>query len=132
MIIHQFLAIFLQVGARHSTCLSRAIDHCSTKLSEKLLPIQLNQSQMGAIESAIHATQCKDSHFVELVWGPPGTGKTKTVSAMLWVLLHMKCRTLDCAPTNVAVVGVCSRLLQLIKNLDYQEKQNSLPFPWGM
>ncbi|WOL05870.1 hypothetical protein Cni_G14601 [Canna indica] len=108
---------------RCSAGFSKEVDDWLTRLSDKLLSIGLNQSQMDALQAAIHATQCRASHPIELIWGPPGTGKTKTVSAILWAFLHMKCRTLTCAPTNVAVVGVCSRLLQLVKATDNEDKQ---------
>jgi replication-associated recombination protein RarA len=41
---------------------------------------------------------------VKLIWGPPGTGKTKTVACLLFSLLKLKTRTLTCAPTNTAVL----------------------------
>lgn len=53
---------------------------------------------------------------MKLIWGPPGTGKTTTVGLMLSCLLKLKCRTLICAPTNVAVMEVAKRVLkQVIK-----------------
>ena len=52
---------------------------------------------------------------MEQIWGPPGTGKTMTVSVLLFILLQMKQRTLTCAPTNVAIVQLASRVLSLVK-----------------
>ena len=46
-----------------------------------------------------------------LVQGPLGTGKTATIVQALLVLAGCGCRTLVCAPTNVAVQGVAERLL---------------------
>ncbi|KAG5534415.1 hypothetical protein RHGRI_022515 [Rhododendron griersonianum] len=58
--------------------------------------------------------------YVKLIWGPPGTGKTKTVASLLFVLLRIKCRTLTCAPTNIAVFEVASRLMSLVSRaLEY-------------
>lgn len=58
--------------------------------------------------------------MVKLIWGPPGTGKTKTVASLLYVLFKMKCRTLTCAPTNIAVLGVAKRLMQHVQDgLEY-------------
>nr|CAD1844651.1 unnamed protein product [Ananas comosus var. bracteatus] len=91
---------------------------------ENLMSMNLNQSQMDAVKDAISTIQCEHSNFVKLIWGPPGTGKTKTVAAILWALLHMQCRTLICAPTNVAVLGVCSRLLQLLKHFSAHDRVN--------
>ncbi|XBI58787.1 hypothetical protein VPH35_039966 [Triticum aestivum] len=68
---------------------------------------------------------------MKLIWGPPGTGKTKMVSALLWVLACLKCRTLTCAPTNVAVVGVCTRFLKKLKDFNEHIDENGLPFSLG-
>ncbi|VFQ99746.1 unnamed protein product [Cuscuta campestris] len=65
--------------------------------------------------SCVKARQCYHRNTVSLIWGPPGTGKTKTVASLLSVLLQMKCRTLTCTPTNVAVIGVAKRLLELTR-----------------
>lgn len=51
-----------------------------------------------------------------LIWGPPGTGKTTTVSVMLHMLLMKEQRILACAPTNMAVLQVASRLIELIQD----------------
>ncbi|GJZ38912.1 UvrD-like helicase, ATP-binding domain, P-loop containing nucleoside triphosphate hydrolase [Tanacetum coccineum] len=50
-----------------------------------------------------------------MIWGPPGTGKTMTVSVLLFILMQMNYRTLTCAPTNVAIVQLASRLLSLVR-----------------
>uniref|UniRef100_A0A453CUI5 UvrD-like helicase ATP-binding domain-containing protein n=1 Tax=Aegilops tauschii subsp. strangulata TaxID=200361 RepID=A0A453CUI5_AEGTS len=100
-------------------------------LTEQLLSIKLNQSQVDAIESVISAVRCRHMNLLKLIWGPPGTGKTKTVSALLWALACMKCRTLTCAPTNVAVVGVCTRFLQNLKDFNQHIDKNGLPFSLG-
>ncbi|GMN71927.1 hypothetical protein TIFTF001_052745, partial [Ficus carica] len=47
-----------------------------------------------------------------MIWGPPGTGKTKTVGFMLHLILRMECRTLTCAPTNTAIVQTMIPLLK--------------------
>lgn len=74
----------------------------------------LDESQKNAVLNSIFMRNCShQSNNVKLIWGPPGTGKTKTVAALLFVLLKLKCRTLTCAPTNVAVVQVAKRLLRL-------------------
>ncbi|XP_059658317.1 uncharacterized protein LOC132304579 [Cornus florida] len=59
--------------------------------------------------------QCNHKSFDELIWGAPGTGKTRMLSVLLWTLLQLKCRTLACAPTNVAITEVASRVLKLEK-----------------
>ncbi|KAA8532333.1 hypothetical protein F0562_032412 [Nyssa sinensis] len=83
--------------------------------AEKLgLSSMLNESQHKAVVACISKMVCKHKCFVELIWGPPGTGKTTTLSILLWTLLHLKCRTLTCAPTNVAIRQVASRVLRLL------------------
>ncbi|KAJ6396572.1 hypothetical protein OIU77_021578 [Salix suchowensis] len=81
----------------------------------------LNDSQQAAIVSCIGLSECRHRSTVKLIWGPPGTGKTKTVGLLLFSLLKLKCRTLTCAPTNIAVMEVTSRLLSLVKDsLEYK------------
>ncbi|KAL6652178.1 hypothetical protein ACP70R_011103 [Stipagrostis hirtigluma subsp. patula] len=46
--------------------------------------------------------------------GTPGTGKTKTISTLLWAVLLSGHRTLACAPTNTAVLEVASRIVTLV------------------
>ena len=93
--------------------------------------MNLNRSQMDAIESVISAVRCRHMNLMKLIQGPPGTGKTHTVSALLWALASMKCRTLTCAPTNVAVIGVCTCFLQNLKEFNTNVDENHLPFFLG-
>ncbi|XP_030499105.2 uncharacterized protein LOC115714517 isoform X2 [Cannabis sativa] len=74
----------------------------------------LDDSQQDAILSCIRATKCYHQNTVKMIWGPPGTGKTKTVGFLLSLLLREECRTLTCAPTNTAVLEVTN---QLVKNV---------------
>ncbi|XP_021762238.1 uncharacterized protein LOC110727009 [Chenopodium quinoa] len=74
----------------------------------------LDESQQNVVVNSIAMRNCShQSNNVKLIWGPPGTGKTKTVASLLFVLLNLKCRTLTCAPTNIAVVQVANRLVKL-------------------
>lgn len=76
----------------------------------------LDGAQQEAVLSCIATKECVHRNTVKLIWGPPGTGKTKTVASLLYVLLKMKCRTLTCAPTNIAVLGVTKRLMQHVRD----------------
>ncbi|XVE85514.1 hypothetical protein DITRI_Ditri17bG0096700 [Diplodiscus trichospermus] len=76
---------------------------------------QLNESQKKAVSVCLDKIQCNHKSHVELIWGPPGTGKTKTISVLLFTLLRMKYRTLTCTPTNIAITEVAARLLKLVK-----------------
>ncbi|GFZ18355.1 P-loop containing nucleoside triphosphate hydrolases superfamily protein [Actinidia rufa] len=75
----------------------------------------LQSDSTDAVLSCIAMRECRHQNTVKLIWGPPGTGKTKTVGSLLFVLLRLKCRTLTCAPTNIAVLGVTSRLMSLVR-----------------
>jgi hypothetical protein len=75
----------------------------------------LNESQTNAVLACLRKMHCNHKLSVELIWGPPGTGKTKTISTLVFTLLRMGCRTLTCAPTNVAIKEVASRVLKLVK-----------------
>ncbi|KAI5011133.1 hypothetical protein ZWY2020_013270 [Hordeum vulgare] len=104
---------------------------CLASFTEQLQSVKLNQSQLDAIESVISAVRCGHVNLMKLIWGPPGTGKTKTVSTLLWALASLKCRTLTCAPTNVAVVGVCTCFLQTLKDFDEHIDNICLPSSLG-
>ncbi|XP_009341860.2 uncharacterized protein LOC103933883 [Pyrus x bretschneideri] len=75
---------------------------------------KLNYSQEAAVLNFIGLSKCHHQNDVKLIWGPPGTGKTKTVSLSLFALFMLKCRTLTCAPTNIAVLEVATRLRGLV------------------
>ncbi|KHN14986.1 Helicase SEN1 [Glycine soja] len=74
----------------------------------------LNQSQKEAVVSCVTSRECHHNDTIKLIWGPPGTGKTKTVASLLFSLLKLKARTLACAPTNTAVLEVAARLQNLV------------------
>ncbi|EOA33846.1 hypothetical protein CARUB_v10021336mg [Capsella rubella] len=90
---------------------------CLLKGSDGLAPrqfLKLNPSQEDAILSCLDVRRCCHANTIKLIWGPPGTGKTKTTSVLLFTLLNAKCRTLTCGPTNVSVLEVASRVLKLV------------------
>jgi len=82
--------------------------------------------------ACLHKIHCDHKSTVELIWGPPGTGKTKTISTLLFKLLRMGCRTLTCAPTNAAITEVASRTLKLVKeSFERDNGIGALFFPLG-
>ncbi|KAK6921421.1 DNA2/NAM7 helicase, helicase domain, partial [Dillenia turbinata] len=84
------------------------------KLSSRLSPT-LNDSQKQAVLTSLCKLNCDHKSSVELIWGPPGTGKTKTVSMLLWSILGMNYRILSCAPTNIAITELATRVVKLLK-----------------
>ncbi|KAI3926683.1 hypothetical protein MKW92_000475 [Papaver armeniacum] len=84
-------------------------------LSKGLQSFNLNESQLGAVLRSIATSSCSHKNSVKLIWGPPGTGKTKTIGILLWALLKMKCKALTCAPTNTAVLEVTTRLMSIVR-----------------
>nr|XP_043619914.1 uncharacterized protein LOC122591730 [Erigeron canadensis] len=76
---------------------------------------KLNESQRAAVMVSLVKTECCHHSYVEQIRGPPGTGKTTTVSVLLFILMQMNRRTLTCAPTNVALLQLASRVLNLVK-----------------
>lgn len=76
----------------------------------------LNEPQINAVLSCFTMKNCRHNDPVKLIWGPPGTGKTKTVASLLFCLLKLRIRTLTCAPTNTAVVTVAARLHSIAKD----------------
>jgi DNA replication protein DnaC len=49
----------------------------------------LNESQQEAVSSCVSMMNCSHAN-VKLIWGPPGTGKTKTVACLLFSLLKLQ------------------------------------------
>ncbi|KAH9658787.1 hypothetical protein KPL70_023623 [Citrus sinensis] len=87
----------------------------------------LNESQVGAVFACLRRLDCDHKSGVELIWGPPGTGKTKTVSMLLFSLWRIKCRTLACTPTNVAITELASRVLRPVKESYKRDPRSNTP-----
>uniref|UniRef100_A0A2N9F0I4 Helicase ATP-binding domain-containing protein n=1 Tax=Fagus sylvatica TaxID=28930 RepID=A0A2N9F0I4_FAGSY len=96
---------------------------CSTDSADmrsRFSSSDLNDSQKEAVLSCLVTRKCNHQNTVKLIWGPPGTGKTRTVGLLLFSLLRLRCRTLTCAPTNNAVLEVAQRLLNNVtESLEY-------------
>ncbi|KAK4406232.1 Regulator of nonsense transcripts 1 [Sesamum angolense] len=108
---------------------------CNSDIEVKLglnLFSNLNDSQIEAISASLLKTECNHKSSVELIWGPPGTGKTTTLSILLYTLLKMNVRTLICAPTNVAIKELASRLIALVRNsVEAEYEKSFFPCPLG-
>ncbi|PWA76709.1 Reverse transcriptase, RNA-dependent DNA polymerase [Artemisia annua] len=113
-IIKEFLYSNSAIKESCNIC-SVGYDSTTSQRYNQQLLVNLNESQRAAIMVALSKTQCCHGSSVEQIWGPPGTGKTMTVSVLLFLLLQMNHRTLACAPTNVAIVQLASRLLSLVR-----------------
>ena len=99
------------------TCLSGVnLGQSNSRVKTIIKAQKLNESQKDAILSCLHMKNCHHNDPIKLIWGPPGTGKTKTVASMLFCLLKLRIRTLTCAPTNTAVLAVVSHLHSIAKD----------------
>ncbi|KAK9950672.1 hypothetical protein M0R45_006149 [Rubus argutus] len=120
-IINNVLQPKLDDGNSCAICSSKA--KCYTGVSAiwpTIYSQNLNDSQEAAVLNCISLSRCHHQNSVNLIWGPPGTGKTKTLSLSLFALFQLKCRTLTCAPTNIAVLEVAARLRRLVnQSLEY-------------
>ncbi|CAM0948100.1 unnamed protein product [Alopecurus aequalis] len=90
------------------------LSHRSSEVDLGLDRFRLNDSQLNAVQDCVSAMGSR-SPSLKLIRGPPGTGKTKTISTILWAMLLRGHRTLTCAPSNTAVVEVASRIVQLVR-----------------
>ncbi|XP_048135410.1 uncharacterized protein LOC115739970 isoform X2 [Rhodamnia argentea] len=116
-IVKNILCTDLVADEVSNLCITKGNGSGSESLDERFCH-DLNESQKKAVGACLNKLQCKNKPSVELIWGPPGTGKTKTVAALLYTLLKRKHRTIVCAPTNVAIREVASRVLKLLKESD--------------
>jgi len=68
-----------------------------------------NPSQAAAAQAVVDSPACA-------VWGPPGTGKTRTASLAVATLLQKERRVLCLAPTNTAVDQLAKEIGQRLKD----------------
>ncbi|KAL6959713.1 hypothetical protein U1Q18_039866 [Sarracenia purpurea var. burkii] len=104
------------IDSNCTQCLSQENKNASIARNAIISSFKLDDSQKTAVLSCVATRECHHQYSVKLIWGPPGTGKTKTVGSLLFLLLRMKCRTVTCAPTNIAVLGVTNRLMSMVRD----------------
>ncbi|KAI3944741.1 hypothetical protein MKW98_021199 [Papaver atlanticum] len=92
--------LVMQVKENCGLCSAQVDRTWAGKVDSQLL-LALNESQRSAVLGTISAMQ---------------TGKTKTISILLYNLQSMNYRTLACAPKNVAVAELALRVLNLHKD----------------
>nr|KYP39275.1 Helicase SEN1 [Cajanus cajan] len=102
------------------SCSSLA-DNLRYDCSYQRLLSDLNESQKKAISACLSGLNCNHNSVVKLIWGPPGTGKTRTLATLLFALMKMKYRVLVCAPTNVAIKEVATRVVNIMKEAHSKE-----------
>jgi len=107
------IMLVFQSGENCKICMSRSNSKASFITKEIIRSQNLNDSQQDAVTSCASMVDCSHAN-TKLIWGPPGTGKTKTVGCLLFSLLKLKSRTLTCAPTNTAILQVAIRLHSLV------------------
>jgi superfamily I DNA and/or RNA helicase len=69
-----------------------------------LMNPRLNASQVEAIKGSL------DSNYIALIHGPPGTGKTSTVTELIFQYVRLGKKVLVCAPSNVAVDNILEKI----------------------
>ncbi|XP_030461793.2 uncharacterized protein LOC115681846 [Syzygium oleosum] len=116
-IVKEVLCTDLVANKASNLCITKGDGSGSEGLDERVCH-DLNESQIKAVAACLNKLQCENKPSVELIWGPPGTGKTKTLATLLFTLLKRKYRTIVCAPTNVAIKEVAYRVLKLLKESD--------------
>lgn len=99
------------------TCSSKENQSVAVSFTKNIIStLKLDDSQENAVLSCMRARECHHRNTVKLIWGPPGTGKTKTVAALLFALFNLKGKALTCAPTNIGVINVAKRLVNIVSD----------------
>ncbi|AES99089.2 P-loop nucleoside triphosphate hydrolase superfamily protein [Medicago truncatula] len=112
-IIKKVLRPCLNSGESCKLCLSGSNSEAFLIKEDIIHSQNLNESQEDAVSSCVGMINCCHAN-IKLIWGPPGTGKTKTVACLLFSLFKLKTRTLTCAPTNTAILQVATRIHSLV------------------
>ena len=85
--------------------------------------IESNEPQKRAVESIIKYRR----NYPFVLFGPPGTGKTHTLSeAICWLLVNGGKRIIVCCATNSAADNIYERIMSILK-FKNQNEHNNLP-----
>ena len=88
-------------------------------------PIPLDEQKLGAFnpnceqEIAIRKALSQEITFI---WGPPGTGKTKTLASILGLLISAGKKILLTANTNAAVDEILKKFLEDKENVSFAQE----------
>ncbi|KAL6599627.1 hypothetical protein ACP70R_045764 [Stipagrostis hirtigluma subsp. patula] len=67
-------------------------------LEDSVDATKFNDEQLNVVKCIVSKLRCPHVNAAEIVWGPPGTGKTQVAIAIIHSLLHWRSRTLVCIP----------------------------------
>lgn len=88
------------------------IPHIPLDYSGMLISKGLDDSQLSAMTYALN-------NGISYIWGPPGTGKSHTLSSLLVNLLQTNERTLVCSIANVAVNGLANKFIDRMEECKF-------------
>eukprot|EP00282_Hemiselmis_andersenii_P016290 CAMPEP_0114116218 /NCGR_PEP_ID=MMETSP0043_2-20121206/4382_1 /TAXON_ID=464988 /ORGANISM="Hemiselmis andersenii, Strain CCMP644" /LENGTH=606 /DNA_ID=CAMNT_0001208527 /DNA_START=46 /DNA_END=1866 /DNA_ORIENTATION=+ len=96
---------------------ARVVDSCSdaARRREGLLDPALNYEQVLAVERLLSASRPPQHPFV--IFGPPGTGKTKTVAEAVLRAVESGHKVLVCAPSDSSADVVAERVVELAEEV---------------
>lgn len=83
------------------------------KYVNKINEAELNNAQLEAVRSAV-------GRNMTYIWGPPGTGKTKTISRIIKELYDRDRTILVVSHTNIAVDGAISKTASELDEIDIE------------
>ena len=95
------------------------------KLPQKLYDTN-NIWDQGLDDSQSIALKKSIANNISYIWGPPGTGKSHTLSRLLLNFYNRNERTVVCAIANVAVDGLLEKTVDVFKDDYFKTTKNNL------